>query len=271
MEIRLLYRNELQWAVYTANEAFETLVRPYARTQEEVEQYYRYVRVENLWQGMSAGHLFLWGAFENGQMCAVSAMKDVGQITMLYVRPQYGGRHVGTQLVNHMCHYAEAMLHRERVTIHVAPVSAAGYFYHMGFTLIQGSVLNGSCVPLERRIWTVPQGYPVYGAAGVDPAYGQAAGGPVYGAAGASPAYGTPVPQKPKKPEVTYPTKKVSRKCVVALAAGVLLFSFAVFAGVTVCHLVGDGSVTESAEETEENSKGVNWELPKEFCEGEEI
>lgn len=258
MEIRLLYRNELQWAVYTANEAFETLVRPYAGTQEEVEPFYRYVRVENLWQEMSAGRLFLWGAFENGQMCAVSAMQDVGHITMLYVRPQYGARHVGTQLVNHMCRYADAMLHRERVTVHVTPVSAAGFFYHIGFTLVQGSALNGIYVPLERRIRAVPQGYPGYGNA-VNPGPAQhmpEAGAPVYGMAGTNPAYSTYAPKKPGRPEVTYPTKKVSTRCIVALVAGIFLFSFAVFAGVTVHHLVNEGTVTESGEQNGEEGSG---------------
>ena len=115
MEIRLLDRSELQWAVYTANEVFDNLVRPYLRSQEEADAYYRLVRMEYLWQEMNAGRLFLWGAFEKGQMCAVSAMQDVGCITMLYVRPQYGRRHIGMQLVNQMCHYAAAFLEVVRV------------------------------------------------------------------------------------------------------------------------------------------------------------
>lgn len=260
MEIRLLYRNELQWAVYTANEAFEILVRPYASGQEEVEAYYRYMRVENLWQEMNAGHLFLWGAFENGQMCGVSALQDVGHITMLYVRPQYGRRHVGTQLVNHMCQFAASVLHRERVTIHVTPVAAASYFYHIGFTLIQGCPFQESYVPLERGIWTVPQGYRNVQIPGT------ADGSLPYGAMGANSTYRVLAPQRPKKPEVTYPTKKVSAKCILGLAAGVLLFSFLVFTGVTVHYIVKDGGTTESTEEKgQKNPDGVNWEVPEDL------
>ena len=101
MEIRLLYGNELQCAIYTANQVYEVCVRPYAR-QEDAAQYYGYVRLENLWQEMSAGRLYLWGAFENGQMCGVGAMQNVGHITMLYVKPQFARRHVGAELV-HLC------------------------------------------------------------------------------------------------------------------------------------------------------------------------
>ena len=69
MEIRLLYGNEIQWAVQTAHEVYEQCVRPYTRNAAEVQQYYDYMNLPNLSQEMLAGRLFLWGAFENGQMC----------------------------------------------------------------------------------------------------------------------------------------------------------------------------------------------------------
>lgn len=245
MEIRLLYGNELQWAVYTANEVFENCIRPYARTREEVDQYYRYVQTEYLWQEMSAGRLFLWGAFENGQMCAVSAMQNVGHITMLYVRPYYGRRRVGTQLLNTMCSYAATRLGKARVTVNVMPVSCASYFYHMGFTPIQGSPMSNIYISLERRTWMAAQGY----ARNDKPMYGNIAyTGPNYG-----PAYRIMKPEKPKKQkktDVTYPTKKVSTKLIVGLAAGVLVFSVSVIAGITIHHMVKEGLVTESGYDT---------------------
>lgn len=257
MEIRLLAGNELQWAVYTANEVFENCVRPYARTVEEVEQYYRYVQVEYLWQEMSAGRLFLWGAFEDGQMCAVSAMQNVGHITMLYVKPYYGGRRVGTMLLNHMCSYAAAMLRKERVTVNVTPVSAVSYFYHVGFTPIQGCPLNAAYISVERRIWSMPQGYP---------------GGAAYGQGYANYAYGTPMAQKPKRPEVTYEKKRVSVKKILLLVAGVLILSTGIVAGVTIYHMATEGLLTESDYEREQgNSTEVDEELLEGFGEAEEI
>lgn len=251
MEIRLLYGNELQWAVNTANEVFEACVRPYAGN-EEVQQYCGYVNVEHLWQEMSTGKLYLWGAFENGQMCAVSAMQNIGHITMLYVKPYYSKRRIGTELVNHMCSYAAAMLHIERVTIWVMPM-VASYFYHTGFTLIQGCMTGGAYVPLERRIWSMQQGYPVNSGYGMQQGYPNKAGGAVSA-------------QMPSKPEVTYPTKKVSAKCIIALTAGVFLFITAVITGITVHHMVKDGIMTYDQEETE-----AGEELPEGFGEAEEI
>lgn len=235
MEIRLLYENELQWAVNTANEVFEYCVRPFLNAQEIVQQYQSYVTVEHLWQQLSAGRLFLWGAFENGQMCAVSAMQDVGHITMLYVRPYCQRRHIGAQMLDCMSNYAASVLHKDRVTVNVMPVTAAPYFYHVGYTLIQGSPLNGTYVSLERRIWSVPQGYAggqVY--AGVQ-GY---AGGQVYGTMPYG-AVNMGIPQYasiPVKPEVKYTIKKVSAKLIISLTTGVLVFSVLVIAGITLLH-----------------------------------
>ena len=220
MEIRLLYGNELQMAVYTAHETFERCVRPCVRTQREIDRYYNYVNVEHLWQEMSAGRLFLWGAFENGQMCAVSAMQSIGHITMLYVKPYCQRRKIGEQLVNHMCAYAANILHRERVTIQVTPVSVSAFFYHIGFTLIQGAPLENEQVPLERRIWMAPV-YQVY------------------------------APQAPKKPEVTYSTKKVSNKVIVGLVVGTLMLCFGIMTALTVHHMATDGLRTEARYEYE--------------------
>ena len=247
MEIRLLYGNELQCAIYTANQVYEVCVRPYAR-QEDAAQYYGYVRLENLWQEMSAGRLYLWGAFENGQMCGVGAMQNVGHITMLYVKPQFARRHVGAELVNRMCIYAASMLHREHVTICVSPV-VASYFYHIGFTLIQGSAAGQNYVPLERRIWSVPQTDPVNIGRGMPQVYPGNAG------------YGMSTPKR----EVTYPTKKVSAKKIIALASAVLLFAFVVITGVTVHHMVNDESAQRIVWD------GTGEELPEEFGEIEEL
>ena len=228
-----------------------------------MDRYYNYVNVEHLWQELSAGRLFMWGVFENGQMCAVSAMQSIGQITMLYVKPYCQRRRMGEQLINHMCAYAANVLHKERVSIHVTPVSVAAFFYHIGFTLIQGAALENEQVPLERRIWMMPQGgmpqrgmmqAPMYGnPAGAAPMYGNPAGAmPAYGnPAGAMPMYGNPAgaapmyqiytPPAPKKPEVTYPTKKVSNKVIIGIVVGTLLLCTGITIGITAYHMATEG------------------------------
>lgn len=267
MEIRFICQNELQWAVYTANEVFGRSVRPHVQSEEEIRQYHSYVCVENLWQEMRAGRLLLWGAYENGRMCAVSAMQNTGHITMLYVLPEYGGRHIAMRLLNEMGGYAEAVLRRERVTVHVTPVSAASFFYHAGFTTIQGAPLGNGYLPLERQIWVMPQrgcggvlnGKPVYPGADCG---GALNGKPVYPGVDCGNA-----PQKQQRPEVTYPPKKVSARAVLLLIMTVLVLSLAIVIGTTVHHITADGLKTEE-DYWDEN---LIERMPEEFGVPEEV
>lgn len=164
IEIRFLNANELQWAVNTANEVFEICVRGYVGTQEELTQYYNYVQAEYLWQEMSAGRLFLWGVFEDGQMCAVSAMQNTGHVTMLYVRPQFQNRRMGTQLLNGMIGYAASVLQANRITINVTPAAATPYFYRKGFIQLPKAWPNQPYVsveyPLVQMTASAFRGYP---------------------------------------------------------------------------------------------------------------
>lgn len=172
IEIRFLNANELQWAVNTANEVFEICVRGYVGTQEELTQYYNYVQAEYLWQEMSAGRLFLWGVFEDGQMCAVSAMQNTGHVTMLYVRPQFQNRRMGTQLLNGMIGYAAFALQANRITINVTPAAATPYFYRKGFVQLPNAWPNQPYVSVEYPLAQTavsafrgyPSGVPGYGA-----------------------------------------------------------------------------------------------------------
>lgn len=265
MQIRILGENEIHLAVHTAHEVFEQCVRAHMKSPMEEEQFYRYVCVENLLTEMRSGRLILWGAFAEGipvtnamgemqvqeSMAAVGAMQSVGHITMLYVRPQYSRRKIGTQLLNHMSSFAAERLYSERVTINVMPIAAASYFYHMGFTLIQNVPRGDYYVPLERRIWSVPQqgaGYERVNRRGE----------------GSSVAYGMPT-KKPVKPEVTYPVKKVSAKRIAVLVAGMLFFCFAVIGGVTIHHIVTEGLRTEMNYQLEE---GKSEELKETLPEG---
>lgn len=181
-------------AVYTAQQIYEMCVRPYARSQQEVDWFYGYACVENLWQEMHAGRLIMWGAFDGGRLCAVSAMQTVGHITMLYVRPEYTRRKIGTKLLNYMCAYAQGILHKDKVTANIMPTAAVPYFYKHGFEMMQGVPWAPSYISLERKTVWRPR----------------------------------------EKEIVTYKKKSVSPTVIVALTTGVLIFSFLVIAGVTL-------------------------------------
>ena len=261
MEIRLLYGNELQQAVWLAQAVFEQCVHPQLGSSEETEAFYREVQFEALWQGMCAGQLVLWGAYDRGQFCGVSGMRQDGSITMLYVLPGYARRHIGAQLTDHMCAYAANVLRRERVTVRVVPLVAAPFFYHIGFTLVQESIASGSGeLLLERRIWSIPRfdSYPVQQAR---VQYVQIPPGTPYPAQQTPPCPIPPVmpAQKPGWEGASYPVRKVSSRFIVVLTALVLAVSFTVICAVTTHHMVTDGM--EADTETEE------WQPPEDSME----
>lgn len=302
IEIRFLNANELQWAVNTANEVFEICVRGYVGTQEELTQYYNYVQAEYLWQEMSAGRLFLWGVFEDGQMCAVSAMQNTGHVTMLYVRPQFQNRRMGTQLLNGMIGYAASVLQANRITINVTPAAAAPYFYRKGFVQLPKAWPNQPYVSVEYPLVQMtasafrgyPSGVPGNGAQQEMPGYGAQPGAqrempgngtqmgvqPGMSGNGAQPgmsgngaqteaqpgmpAYGTQggVPPIPAAYRVIYPTRAVSPKVVLIITAVVLLLSFVIGSGTTIRHMVKDGMYTQS---------DLYEELPEGFGNVEEL
>lgn len=85
--------------------------------------------------------------------------------------------------------------------------------------------------------------------------YGSPAGAaPMYGSpAGAAPVYQVYTVPAPKKPEVTYPTKKVSNKVIVGLVVGTLMLCFGIMTALTVHHMATDGLRTEARYEAAES------------------
>lgn len=214
MEIKLLSVNEIQWAVQTANEVFEYGAGGYAPTEEERRQFRGYVNQENLSREAAGGRLFVWGAFENGQMCAVSAMQNVGHITMLYVRQVCQRRGLGARMLNEMRGFAAAVLHLYRVTVNVMPICYAPFFYKRGFARIPGMQPALAYVSLECPLtgeWARKQ-------------------------------------DRPKRPEITYPTKKIKVKTILIVAAVVLLISAGIGTAETVRHIVTGEAYTEESD-----------------------
>lgn len=252
MEIRLLNEHEIQWAVNTAVETFETCVRPFCRTQEEVNRFYGYVNPEHLWREMSGGRLYLFGVFDEGQMCAVSAMQGNGHITILSVKQECQLRRMGTQLLNAMYSYAADMLRLDRVTVLVSPVVKAAYFYKKGFMLLQAAGAQNPGVLLQRLL-NQQSGYGQYGAGvqagsaalrggwqsgpGMNPGEIQQSGTNIGSGVQQQPMPEAPFPSEIKEP-VFYPTRKVSTKLVLIVTAASLGLCFFISAALAIVHIV---------------------------------
>lgn len=279
-EVRLLYRNEIQWAVNVAREAFVAGMSSCIRSQEEIDRFYSEVTPERLWQAGNDGSLFPWGVFRDGALCGVGAIQRDGRITMLYVCPDCQRRGMGLLLLNAMRDYAMAALGLSRVTIEVTPVTLAPYFYKRGFAVApQGTGVSGS-VLLECRlcpqmqnvpyVQSVPQMQNVPYAQPVpqmqpspqnmscgnqpvlqnQPQFQQVPNQPVLQS---QPQF-QQVPNQPvylqrqEKEEVqlrvNYRKKKVSARAVLILTAIVLTVSFSVISGITLYHLAKEDRYT---------------------------
>lgn len=157
MNIRLLEENEIQRAVNVAHETYRTWLLPMVRTEEEVKQYNNYVNLESLWAQVHGGALFLWGLFEKEELCAVSAMKNNGHITMLYVRPVFQRKGYGTMLLNWMRGWAKKYLRLKKVTVNVTPAGQAGYFAHAGFRQIPVTMQQVNFIPMDAKTGEMPE------------------------------------------------------------------------------------------------------------------
>ncbi len=213
MQIRFLNQNEIQLASNVVTGVYNTCVLPYTQNPLDVEQFRAYVNPGYLMQEMMQGRLFMWGVFEDGQLCAVGAMQNVGHITLLYTNPYYQRRGYATLLMNTMRMHALSALRLQRITVNVLSAQLAPFFYKRGFYNMQGVVNGGAYISMESQL-TAP-----YGA------------GTNY----------VPMPpqKKPKKKiGVTYTTRKISNKAILITVGVVFFLLFVIGIGYTMSHLL---------------------------------
>lgn len=209
LEIRLININELQSVVNLANQVYEQCVKGYVNDEDMVRQYYDYVQPQALSWQMREGRLFIWGAYENGALCAVGAMQHTGHITMFYVHPYFQRRGIGSLMLNQMLMFADKERGLERVTVNVIPVTASGYFYRRGFLPVAGHVAGQ---PFASLVYS-----------------------------------SFPKKQSSKSDDrITYPARKVRTRTVLLLTAIVLLLSFGIGSGVTIRYWVQEASQTQT-------------------------
>lgn len=110
MEVRMLQSHETMWAVQLMQDIYNQCIRPTVNSEEEVAKFFRYVNPENFQNEMNQGRLTLWGAFDRGCMCGVSALQSDGHVSVLYVRPEYRSLKVDAALSKRMKRYTENVL-----------------------------------------------------------------------------------------------------------------------------------------------------------------
>ena len=225
MQIRLLNQSEIQWASNVASEVYHTCVLPYAKSQLEVEQFRSNICVGCLMQEVQQGRLFMWGVFEDGQLCAVSAMQSVGHITLLYVNPYYQRRGYATSLISAMRMFALSNLRLQRITINVQQAQLVAFFCKRGFHQIQGVVNGGDYISMDLNLMVPNNAMPMM------------QNQPWVQNATAINYVQMPQPKPKKEVGVTYTPRKVNNKVILITVGVVFFLLFTIGIGYTIGHL----------------------------------
>ena len=148
MRIKRLTEEQLPEALSIARGVFDYCLRQQITDLEMVHIFLQYSEPEHVKKMMEEGKLILWGAYEQGNMVAMSGMQNEGHITMLYVLPVYQKRGWGKKLLEEMRTYAYSEYNLSRVTLSAMPAWTADYFTKQHFMPIPTSQ-PCSFVPME--------------------------------------------------------------------------------------------------------------------------
>lgn len=214
MELRMLKEHEISCVCNLMQEMYVQEMSYSVWKKEQKDVFCETMEPEYLRQQMTAGNLLLWGAFYGEELCAAAGMHRDGQIMMLCVRENWRRKGIGQHLLNFMRDYAIAELHLPRVTMLVAPVTGAPYFYKRGFVLSKEHADLEGGVMLECRLF---------------------GGADVWGEMPSQYIFETDL--RPSQQGVSYERKKVSAKTILILTAVILTVSFGLVSGMTLSHL----------------------------------
>lgn len=152
MKIEMLTVQHIPQVVELARQNFFECIKPFLQDVSMMQAFYEYVNEENLTQLMNQRRLYLWGAYEDGQMVGTAGMQAEGHITLLYVAKPYQRRGIGKALLSTMKKYARPNLHLKRITVSAMPAWSWTFFQRDGFVRMnQANTMTANFVPMEAK------------------------------------------------------------------------------------------------------------------------
>lgn len=130
MEIRILMHQEILPALHLAWEVFAEDVAP-TYTPEGVAQFQEFIKYENISRIWQNREVVFFGAFEEGELCGIIAVKTTGHICLFFVRKCWQGKGVGKMLFQTVYNFCAQELRVGRITVNAAPEAVEKY-RHMG-------------------------------------------------------------------------------------------------------------------------------------------
>ena len=152
MEIKTLTSLDIPQVVQLARQNFFECIKPFLNDVGMMQAFYEYVDENHLTQLMNQRQLYIWGAYENGQLVGVAGMQAEGHITMLYVQKMYQRRGIGKELLYTMRQFSSSELHHKKITVSAMPAWSWTFFQKNGFQKMNNvNTMMASFVPMEAK------------------------------------------------------------------------------------------------------------------------
>lgn len=101
MYVRVLGQHEILPALHLAWEVYAQDILP-KRTKEQIEEFQKFIKYENIMPKIQSGELRFFGAFEGDRLCGAGAIDYQGHISLLYVKKEMQERGIEQMLVQVM-------------------------------------------------------------------------------------------------------------------------------------------------------------------------
>lgn len=101
-------------------------------TEEGIEHFLDFITDTGLKRMFDYGAYQVMGAFWNGKMAGMIALRNESHISLLFVDQKYHFQGIARNLMNAMCNYVKSELGRYRVTVNSSPY-AVGFYHKVGF------------------------------------------------------------------------------------------------------------------------------------------
>lgn len=136
IDIRPLKTENLSQALELARVTYHACLENAVWDEQNVRFFYEYAQDAAICEKVNRGDLYVWGAIHNATLLGMGAITNSGQITMLYVLPEYQKQGIGSELLKGMKSYGPT-LYLKRITVNASPAFTSIWFGRQGFTPIQ--------------------------------------------------------------------------------------------------------------------------------------
>lgn len=152
MEIRMLQQPELLPALHLVWEVYAETIAPNS-SPEGVASFQKFIKYDYISQVWQRGELIFFGAYEEGTLCGILAIRPDGHIALFFVKKERQGQGIGHMLFDHAYHYCAQYLHADRMTVNAEPDAVERYI-HMGMRPVSGEQVREGMryVPMEMYV-----------------------------------------------------------------------------------------------------------------------